>query len=285
MDSKHLDRPSGVRPDRRPARYLGTDPTNSNAPLLRTTRTQSLRQWLRWQLAPFPGAPLTPLSRLLALLILLSVAIGIIATEPVVHARWGEELLLAETLLGVVFLLELMLRVWSAGCDPQYRGFSGLWRYLRRPLVLVDILVVLTLLAPVLAGEFVVLRLLRLLRLIALARFGRYSTALRTLLRALARRRYELSLSVVLASLILLVAATGMYLLEAAHQPEAFGSIPRALWWSVATLTTVGYGDVYPVTALGRLFAGITAIAGIGLIALPAGILASAFSEMSSTRD
>lgn len=73
-----------------------------------------------------------------------------------------------------------------------------------------------------------------------------------------------------------------MYLLEADAQPDAFGSIPRALWWSVATLTTVGYGDIYPITAPGRLFAGLTAIAGIGLIALPAGILASAFSELSS---
>jgi voltage-gated potassium channel len=79
--------------------------------------------------------------------------------------------------------------------------------------------------------------------------------------------------------MLLLVSSTFLYVLEAAEQPEAFGSIPRALWWSVATLTTVGYGDVTPISAAGRFFAGITAVAGIGLVAMPTGILAAAFSD------
>jgi voltage-gated potassium channel len=70
-----------------------------------------------------------------------------------------------------------------------------------------------------------------------------------------------------------------LYLVEAEAQPDAFGSLPRALWWSIATLTTVGYGDVTPITVLGKLFAGVTAIAGIGLIAMPTGVLAAAFSD------
>lgn len=86
-------------------------------------------------------------------------------------------------------------------------------------------------------------------------------------------------LSLLAAGFLLVGSSSMLYLLEAGSQPEAFGSIPRALWWSIATLTTVGYGDVTPVTALGKLFAGITAIAGIGLIAMPTGVLAAAFSD------
>jgi voltage-gated potassium channel len=78
---------------------------------------------------------------------------------------------------------------------------------------------------------------------------------------------------------LLLISSTFLYLVEGDAQPEAFGSIPRAMWWSIATLTTVGYGDVIPVTALGRVFSGVTAIIGIGLIAMPTGILAAAFSD------
>lgn len=86
-------------------------------------------------------------------------------------------------------------------------------------------------------------------------------------------------MSLGLATLLLLVSSTMLYLIEGAHQPETFGSIPRTMWWSIATLTTVGYGDVYPVTPLGKIFAGMTAVTGIGLIAMPTGILAAAFSD------
>jgi voltage-gated potassium channel len=89
-----------------------------------------------------------------------------------------------------------------------------------------------------------------------------------------------------IAGALLLISASALYVLEGGAQPDAFGSIPRAMWWSVATLTTVGYGDVVPVTALGRVFATLTAITGVGLIAMPAGILASAFSDaMQRKRD
>ena len=127
--------------------------------------------------------------------------------------------------------------------------------------------------------------MLRVVRLIALAKFGRYSIALRQLMRAFARRRYELLMSLLIAGLVFLVAATGMYAIEGSVQPEAFGSIPRALWWALTTLTTVGYGDVYPVTPLGRVFAGLMAVAGIGLIAMPTGILAAAFTELGHGDD
>lgn len=242
----------------------------------------SLRERLYREFAPGQHDGLSLTNRVLAVVILLSVVLGVVGTEPVVQDRFGPALLMAEMTIGAIFVTELCLRLWAMGVEPRYAGVAGALRYLRRPLTIIDLIVIITLIAPMFGAEFVVLRLLRLLRLVALAKFGQYSVALQTLGRAVRNRRYELSLSIVIASLVVLLSATGMYLLESEAQPEAFGSIPRALWWSVATLTTVGYGDVYPLTAVGRLFAGVTAVAGIGLIALPAGILASAFSELSS---
>ena len=92
-------------------------------------------------------------------------------------------------------------------------------------------------------------------------------------------RRDELILSLVAGLSLIVVAATALYLAEGGVQPEKFGSIPRALWWSVATMTTIGYGDVYPITPLGKVLASVTAILSIGLIAMPTGILAAAFSD------
>jgi voltage-gated potassium channel len=112
-----------------------------------------------------------------------------------------------------------------------------------------------------------------------IARLGRFTGALDILVSAVSNRKFELFLSAGIAVLLLYVSSAMLYLIEGGIQPDEFGSIPRAMWWSVATLTTVGYGDVYPITGLGKLFATVTAVAGIGLIAMPTGILAAAFSE------
>jgi voltage-gated potassium channel len=147
------------------------------------------------------------------------------------------------------------------------------------PLALLDLAAI----APFLLGygttDTFLLRVLRLLRIFRLARLGRFSVAIHLLAGAIRSRRYELSLSFVIAASVLVLSSALMYALEADAQPETFGSIPRALWWSVATLTTVGYGDVYPITPAGRVLAGLTAISAIGLIAMPTGILAAAFSD------
>ena len=245
----------------------------------------SLRARVYSQLESSPGNQLSPVNKVVVAVILASVVLGIAGTEPVVQASLGVALPIAELALGAFFLVELVLRTWVAGIRPKYAGAKGMLRYLAQPLSIVDILVIVSLLAPFFGPEFAVLRLLRIVRLIALVKFGRYSIALRRLMRAFARRRYELLMSLVIAGLAFLIAATGMYAIEGNVQPEAFGSIPRALWWALTTLTTVGYGDVYPVTPLGRMFAGMMAVAGIGLIAMPTGILAAAFTEMGQPEE
>ena len=248
-------------------------------------RPPSLRVRVYSQLESSPGSQLSPVNKVVVAVILASVMLGIAGTEPAVQSSLGLALPIAELTFGAFFFVELALRTWAAGVRPEYAGPWGVFRYLTQPLSIVDILVIASLLAPFFGPEFAVLRLLRVVRLIALAKFGRYSSALHRLLRAFARRRYELLMSLVIACLVFLIAATGMYAIEGNVQPEAFGSIPRALWWALTTLTTVGYGDVYPVTPLGRMFAGLMAVAGIGLIAMPTGILAAAFTEMGQRGD
>ena len=103
--------------------------------------------------------------------------------------------------------------------------------------------------------------------------------ALRNVLIAISNRKYELFFAIVISFTLLIVSSTFMYLLEAEAQPEAFGSILRCMWWAAAALTTVGYGDVYPITFFGKAFAIISAFSSIGIVALPAGILAGSFTE------
>ena len=156
-----------------------------------------------------------------------------------------------------------------------------------RPNSIVDLAATVALWIGVLSeidGEYAaLLRLLRVLRMITLARHSRWAVAIRCLIDAVARGNRELALSFAFAAVILLVASTMLFWAEGTVQPDAFGGIPRAMWWAMATLTTVGYGDVTPITALGKVLAGIVAVAAIGIVAMPTGIMAAAFSDAFQT--
>tara|TARA_B100000035_G_C20980248_1_gene545109 strand:- start:583 stop:1248 length:666 start_codon:yes stop_codon:yes gene_type:complete len=123
------------------------------------------------------------------------------------------------------------------------------------------------------------LRFVRALRIIRLLKFSRYSSSINTLLIVLWDQRKSFGAAFFILFIILIISSSGMYIVEKDIQPEKFGSIPQSMWWSIVTLTTVGYGDVYPVTSMGKFFGSIIIILGIGTVALPSGILASAFTE------
>src|SRR5688572_7999302 len=123
------------------------------------------------------------------------------------------------------------------------------------------------------------LRVLRALRLFRVLKLTRYSRSLQMLASVLRAKRGELAVTLFAIVLALLMASSLIYYVERDHQPDKFESIPAAMWWGVATLSTVGYGDVYPITALGKLIGALVALLGIGLFALPAGILGSGFIE------
>ena len=123
------------------------------------------------------------------------------------------------------------------------------------------------------------LRFVRALRIFRLLKFSRYSNSINTLLIVLWDQRKSLGAAFFILFIVLIISSSGMYIVEKDIQPDKFGSIPQSMWWSIVTLTTVGYGDVYPVTSMGKFFGSIIIILGIGTVALPSGILASAFTE------
>ena len=244
---------------------------------------KTLRKQLYEQFIPgaWPREGLSPVNIIIVVCILAAVAVAILDTEPALSSdpRVALAFDVLNSVFAFVFTAELACRFWVIGLNDRYSGLSGRARYLLHITTLIDIIALLPFYLTLDSSGGFVLRLVRFMRIITLAKLGKYSVAGRMLLDALVARRFELAMSSSLAGLALLFSATSLYLVESEVQPEAFGSIPRALWWSVATLTTVGYGDVYPVTLAGRILGGISAIAAIGIIAMPTGILAAAFSD------
>jgi len=222
---------------------------------------------------------LTATQRVILAAIVAAVVLAIVGTEPTIPHELEDAIELAEIGFGVLFFVEYVARVWSIGERPEFAGVAGRLRYMAKPLVIIDLLALLPFVFGLIGGESLLLRSIRALRLLALSKMLRYSQAMRVVVSAVVERRFELFFAVTLATLMILLSSAVLYLVEGSRQPEAFGSIPRAMWWSVITLTTVGYGDAVPLTWLGKIFAGITAVAGIGMIAMPTGILAASFSD------
>ncbi|WP_292257933.1 ion transporter [Marinospirillum sp.] len=240
-----------------------------------------MKRYLYRQLEPaaWMEKGLSPANKVIFFLILLASLTAILETEITIREANPSIFVWLEAAFVLVFSVEYLARLYAAGENPLYAGFTGRVRYIFSFWALIDLLAIL----PFFIGLIVynnafLLRLIKIARLLRLSRLGRFSQAWSALAEALSNRMYELILSGVFAGMLLLFSAACLYAVEAEHQPETFGSVLRALWWSIATLTTVGYGDVTPVTALGKFFAGITAVAGIGIIAMPTGILAAAFS-------
>ena len=194
-----------------------------------------------------------------------------------------------EAVSVATFTVEYALRVWCCTVDLRYsHPVWGRIRFMVSFLAIVDLLAILPFylaLAPFPGVDDVDLRIFRAVRLLArVARLGRYSSGVRTLLRVIEDKRSELVTVVLLLLVLLVMASSLMFFAEKEAQPDKFANIPQAMWWSIITLTTVGYGDVFPVTVGGRIVAGVIAIVGIGLFALPAGILGSGFLEEIQSR-
>ncbi|MDB5542176.1 MAG: potassium channel protein [Devosia sp.] len=219
-------------------------------------------------------------NKALIALILASIAFVIVDSESSVAGQFAGPFQLIEMTFGIVFLVEYLARLWASAEDPRFGGgIRGIVRFALTPPALFDLVALSPLFFGAIGSEAYVLRLLRLLRILRLTKIGRYSAAASAISRAISLRRYELGVSLGIGLLLMLVAAACLYALEGADQPEKFGSIPRAMWWSISMLT-VGYGDVYPITLLGRVFASFVAVIGIGLIAVPTGIITASLTEV-----
>lgn len=232
-----------------------------------------------------PDGRLTTTNKILIVIILLAIATAVVSTEPAMHAGHVRWFPLMELSFGAIFLAEYAARIFAAGDQPgETSAWRKRWDFIRSPIGLIDLAVVISMLAPLVTADASLLRFVRLLRVLAVMKFGRFSQALRVVWSAVADRGDDLLVTMAMAFILLLFGATALYVIEGEAQPEAFGSIPRALWWSVITFTTVGYGDVYPITALGKVFGSFMALTGIMFVAMPTGILAAAFSQAMQRR-
>ena len=208
---------------------------------------------------------------LIGSLIFLSIVLFSLETE---FAN-SQELVTANILIAIIFGLEYILRIWSADYDNDIK--APRLKYITSFYGIVDLIAFLPVLILPLFSGTLLLRLLRILRLLQLLKIRALSDGLMRVSRALKDAKSELIITTLMSSLLIFLGAVIMYFVEGSSQPEQFGSIPRALWWSMATLTTVGYGDVYPITSVGKVVASLIAIIGIAAVAMPSGILAAAF--------
>ena len=217
-------------------------------------------------------------------LILLSVAMIVLESFADLAARFGTLFSVCEAIIAAVFTAEYALRIWTA--DLLYPGEEHPRRkYVLSPMALVDLLAIAPFYLPMLGIRFLrTLRLLRLFRLLRVFKLHRYFDALQIVVDVLRSSASQLIISIFLCLFVMLFSAIVMYTVENPVQPEQFPNVIASLWWAICTLTTVGYGDVYPVTAVGRLFASVISLVGIGIIAIPTGIIAAGFSTAINER-
>jgi voltage-gated potassium channel len=226
------------------------------------------------------------LNRFLIVLIVATLTATVIESVPDMAKTYAVPLSLVEWTATLIFSLEYAARLWSATEHPRLKGHGALFGRMRFALSvpgLIDLAAILPFwLSIFIASDFRVLLVLRLVRFFKLTR---YSPAMRSLLDALYAERRALAGCFVILFGTALIAAALMHLAERTAQPDRFGTIPEALWWAIVTLGTIGYGDVVPITPLGRILAGMTIFAGLLMMALPVGIFASAFANEIHRRD
>jgi voltage-gated potassium channel len=225
-------------------------------------------------------------SRIIILLIVVNLVAAALETVPAFEARYGAWFTAIEWLSLVVFTAEYVARLWVAAehaPDQHLRAARARLKFVLSPAGLVDLLAVL----PFWLGIFfsLDLRFLLVFRIVRFLKLARYSPAMRSLIEVLYNERRALFGCVVILIGTTLVTASLMYLAERHVQPDKLGTIPDAMWWAIVTLGTIGYGDIVPMTLLGKLIAAVTIFCGLVMVALPVGIIATAFAEMIHRRD
>lgn len=230
----------------------------------------------------------SPFNKVLLFLILASIGLFTLETEPGIEGAWLDAIDIVNQLILCVFGIEFLLRLWASGETQGVKGLAGRSRYAGRFWLGIDFLafgpeLLLIGLLSVGVGVPISVEGLKAIRLLRLLKLARFVPAARMLVEVVQSVWRQLVTSFVASATLVYLAAVGVYYTESGANPENFGSISQCLWWAVVTLTTVGYGDVYPITALGKTFAGVIALIGVGIIALPSGIIAGAFMERLET--
>ncbi len=212
-------------------------------------------------------------------LVVLNVICMIIETVPEIRESYGKLLNRLELISVIIFTIEYILRLWSCGVSAKYAGVKGRIKHALTPMAIIDLLAIMPFYLRFIKVDLRVIRILRLFRIFRIAKLGRYNKGIKLLKGVLSDKKEELCLTMIIMFFMLIISSSIMYFVEHEAQPEGFSSIPASMWWGVCTLTTVGYGDLYPITIMGKFMASIMSILGIGMFALPAGILAGGFES------
>jgi voltage-gated potassium channel len=214
-------------------------------------------------------------------LIILNVAAVMLDTVQGIATQYAGVLWNFEIFSVAIFSVEYIARVWACNTDKKYAGIiKGRLQYMASPMAIVDLLAILPFYIPfIIPFDLRVLRVLRLIRLIRIFKLARYNESLSMMKKILEEKKEDLSITLFMGLIVLILASTTMYYAEHDAQPDKFSSIPETLYWGVITLATIGYGDMYPVTLLGKFFGAMIAVTGIGMFAIPTGIIGSGFIE------
>ncbi len=217
--------------------------------------------------------------------IFISIFFAVIITENSIEYQFGNQIDFLDWIIGGLFCVEYCCRLWVAPLEKKYgKGWKGVLSYVVSPMAIIDVIAIVPSFIGVRA-ELKILRIIRLLRILKIGRSEKFKQSIYHFNYALRSKSQELQISILYTVLLLLISSTFMYLAESSIQPGLLGSIPRCLWWSITTVSAVGYGDSIPITAVGKTIASITSLMGIAAIAIPTGILASGFSESIRVED
>ncbi|MCW8863262.1 MAG: ion transporter [Colwellia sp.] len=217
---------------------------------------------------------------LLIVLIITNVIAAIFESEADYHQLYQQEFYLFEVISLSIFCIEYLLRVWCSVEDEKYQASSNIkarLRYMMTPMAIIDLIAIL----PFIIALFfaVDLRALRLLRVLRLLKLTHYFKGFNIFISVINKELKSITAAMTVMMFLIIIAASLMHSVEGSIQPEAFGSIIQSFWWAVVTMTTVGYGDVVPVTSIGKIISTFIMLIGVGLVALPAGMLAARFGE------
>lgn len=216
---------------------------------------------------------------IISILIILNIFAVILESVSDIYKNYRLLFDILNTISIIVFTIEYLLRVWSCTSSPRFsQPIIGRLKYIISPLAVIDLIAIIPLYAPLFLPDLRALRIFRLLRILLLLKLIRYSNSIKIIGQVLKTKKEEL-ISIIFILIVLLVFTSSlMYYIEHTAQPDKFSSIPQAMWWGIVTLTTVGYGDIYPITPIGKILSAVIAIIGVGVFALPAGLFASGFS-------
>ena len=209
----------------------------------------------------------------------LSITCVIFESVASVRSLFAVEFHVIDVMAFTIFTIEYIARVYSAPENPKYRHRMARWAHVRSGPAIIDLLAILPFVLESLFSQHLDLRFLRVFRLVRMLKLTRYTSALETLYKVVQREWQVIFASVFVMMLLVVLTASLGFLLEHEAQPDKFENIPQSIYWAIITLASVGYGDISPVTPMGRALTVVLALVGIGIFAIPAGLLASAFTD------